>query len=134
MIFHLIQQFEQQQLSALYLCMLPFLCSRSTCSSVQILPHGSYLINLASPDAEMVGSQVLTHELGGSALPVMHPEKHCHACPVKLQAQKGYNGFLMELQRCERLGLKMYNFHPGSTTGLCTHEESMDRIAGASPD
>ena len=58
---------------------------------------------------------------------VTHPSR-------RLQAQKGYNGFLTELQRCERLGLKMYNFHPGSTTGLCTHEDSMDRIAGASLD
>lgn len=63
----------------------------------QILPHGSYLINLASPDPEM--------------------------------AKKGYTGFLTELQRCESLGLSLYNFHPGSTTGLCSHEESMDRIA-----
>lgn len=34
-----------------------------------------------------------------------------------VQAKKGYGGFLTELQRCERLGLTMYNFHPGSTTG-----------------
>ena len=34
-----------------------------------------------------------------------------------LQAEKGYGGFLTELKRCEQLGLTMYNFHPGSTTG-----------------
>lgn len=34
-----------------------------------------------------------------------------------VQAEKGYGGFLDELQRCEKLGLTRYNFHPGSTTG-----------------
>jgi len=49
-----------------------------------------------------------------------------------MQAQKGYTDFLTELQRCEKLGLTMYNFHPGSTTGdwriiLCciTHDCSL---------
>lgn len=34
-----------------------------------------------------------------------------------------------ELKRCEMLGLVYYNFHPGSTCGLITREECMDRIA-----
>ena len=34
-----------------------------------------------------------------------------------------------ELQRCEKLGLCLYNFHPGSTCGKITVEESVGRIA-----
>lgn len=34
-----------------------------------------------------------------------------------------------ELQRCEKLGLCLYNFHPGSTCGKITVEESIDKIA-----
>ena len=34
-----------------------------------------------------------------------------------------------ELQRCEKLGLTMYNFHPGSTCGKITVDECLDRIA-----
>ena len=34
-----------------------------------------------------------------------------------------------ELQRCEKLGLCLYNFHPGSTCGKITVEESINKIA-----
>lgn len=34
-----------------------------------------------------------------------------------------------ELKRCEKLGLCLYNFHPGSTCGKITVEESLDKIA-----
>lgn len=36
-----------------------------------------------------------------------------------------------ELKRCEVLGLGLYNFHPGSTSGLCEPEESLARIAAS---
>ncbi|KAG9313328.1 xylose isomerase-like protein [Chiua virens] len=62
-----------------------------------VLPHGSYLINLANPD--------------------------------KAKREKSYECFLDDLQRCERLGLMYYNFHPGSTVGNATKEESISHIA-----
>ncbi|DBA74385.1 hypothetical protein WJX77_002649 [Trebouxia sp. C0004] len=62
-----------------------------------ILPHGSYLINLASADPALLS--------------------------------KSYNAFVDELKRCEILGIRLYNFHPGSTCGKCPPEEGMDRIA-----
>lgn len=34
-----------------------------------------------------------------------------------------------ELQRCEMLGLTLYNFHPGSTCGKIPVEDCLDRIA-----
>ncbi|CDW57356.1 DNA (apurinic or apyrimidinic site) lyase [Trichuris trichiura] len=37
---------------------------------------------------------------------------------------------LYELKLCERLGLNLYVFHPGSTCGLITTEECCKRIAG----
>ncbi|KAL4973848.1 xylose isomerase-like protein [Aspergillus desertorum] len=48
-----------------------------------VLPHGSYLVNLAQED--------------------------------KAKAQQAYDAFLDDLHRCEALGIKLYNFHPGSS-------------------
>ncbi|KAL4752778.1 hypothetical protein BDW72DRAFT_170548 [Aspergillus terricola var. indicus] len=48
-----------------------------------VLPHGSYLVNLAQED--------------------------------KAKAKQAYDAFLDDLRRCEALGIKLYNFHPGST-------------------
>ncbi|XP_034564616.1 probable endonuclease 4 isoform X1 [Notolabrus celidotus] len=36
-----------------------------------------------------------------------------------------------ELSRCSRLGLSLYNFHPGSSLGSITTEECIEKIAGA---
>lgn len=68
-------------------------------SADQVLPHGSYLMNLGSPNAEV-------HEKSRACL-------------------------LAELERCGALGLHLYNFHPGSTCGLISKEECMDKIAAA---
>jgi AP endonuclease-1 len=61
-----------------------------------VLPHGSYLINLAQPD--------------------------------KAKADQGYESFIDDLRRCEALGIRLYNFHPGSTGGD-TMEAACGRIA-----
>ena len=61
-----------------------------------VLPHGSYLVNLAQAD----------------------PEK----------ADQAYTCFLDDLQRCEALGIKLYNFHPGNT-GAHPRPEAIKRIA-----
>jgi len=63
----------------------------------RILPHGSYLINLAQKE----------------------PEKY----------KQAYDGFLDDLKRCEKLGIGLYNFHPGHTGALQTRVEAMERIA-----
>ncbi|SJL17450.1 related to Probable endonuclease 4 [Armillaria ostoyae] len=62
-----------------------------------VLPHGSYLINLGNPDAE--------------------------------KRQKSYECFVDDLNRCEQLGLEVYNFHPGSSVGATTTGESIGLIA-----
>lgn len=62
-----------------------------------ILPHGSYLINLASPDNE--------------------------------KRAKSFDAFLDDLLRCEQLGISLYNFHPGSTTGSCTMSQSIQHVS-----
>ncbi|CDR41546.1 CYFA0S07e03356g1_1 [Cyberlindnera fabianii] len=62
-----------------------------------ILPHGSYLLNLANPDSE--------------------------------KADKAYGGFLDDLQRCEQLGIGLYNFHPGSSLDS-DHSQALKRLAG----
>ena len=61
-----------------------------------VLPHGSYLVNLAQHDAE--------------------------------KAEQAYACFLDDLQRCEALGINLYNFHPGST-GNHIRADAIGRIA-----
>ena len=63
-----------------------------------ILPHGSYLVNLAQEDAE--------------------------------KATQAYNAFLDDLHRCESLGIRLYNFHPG-WTGSHPRSSAIARIAKA---
>nr|OQO30125.1 hypothetical protein B0A51_02865 [Rachicladosporium sp. CCFEE 5018] len=62
--------------------------SHSYDQTKHVVPHGSYLVNLAHTDAD--------------------------------RTTQAYDAFLDDLQRCERLGIKLYNFHPGvanSTNG-----------------
>ncbi|EAN32617.2 apurinic endonuclease (APN1) family protein [Theileria parva strain Muguga] len=62
-----------------------------------VLPHASYLINVANPD----------------------PEKR----------KRAFDNFLDDIQRCEVLGITLYNFHPGSTCGLCEKSEGIQHIS-----
>ncbi|KZO97759.1 AP endonuclease [Calocera viscosa TUFC12733] len=43
--------------------------------------------------------------------------------------EKAYECFLDDLQRCEQLGIKLYNFHPGSTVGGAPLEECLAHVA-----
>ncbi|KAG6877383.1 hypothetical protein C0993_007903 [Termitomyces sp. T159_Od127] len=43
--------------------------------------------------------------------------------------EKSYQCFVDDLKRCEQLGLTLYNFHPGSTVGETTTENSISLIA-----
>ncbi|KAJ5369875.1 DNA-(apurinic or apyrimidinic site) lyase 1 [Penicillium cataractarum] len=63
-----------------------------------VLPHGSYLVNLAQND--------------------------------KTKAKQAYDSFLDDLRRCEALGIKLYNFHPGSTNQTPL-PEALARLASA---
>ncbi|KAI0456573.1 xylose isomerase-like protein [Xylaria acuta] len=44
------------------------------------------------------------------------------------RAAQAYDSFLDDLQRCESLGIKLYNFHPGNTNGD-VREAAIGRIA-----
>lgn len=72
-------------------------CEEHGFPSESILPHGSYLLNLGSPDEETLA--------------------------------KSRDSFVDEMSRCQRLGISLYNFHPGSTCGKIPVEESLKRIA-----
>ncbi|CAG8382700.1 unnamed protein product [Penicillium salamii] len=65
-------------------------------ASKHVLPHGSYLVNLAQSD--------------------------------KAKAKQAYTSFLDDLRRCEALGIKLYNFHPGSTNQTPL-PEALSRLA-----
>ncbi|KAJ7615123.1 xylose isomerase-like protein [Mycena rosella] len=49
--------------------------------------------------------------------------------PDPEKRQKSYVCFLDDLKRCEALGLLLYNFHPGSSVGKATTDESISSIA-----
>jgi deoxyribonuclease IV len=61
-----------------------------------IMPHGSYLINLGSPDPDGL--------------------------------EKSRNSFYKEIQRCEQLGIKLLNFHPGSHLKKISEDKCLDLI------
>ncbi|KAJ9315143.1 hypothetical protein DTO271D3_4596 [Paecilomyces variotii] len=48
----------------------------------------------------------------------------------KAKAKQGYDSFLEDLQRCEDLGIKLYNFHPGSAN-QSTLSSALSRLAEA---
>lgn len=49
--------------------------------------------------------------------------------PEDEKLAKSRDAFFEEFQRCEQLGLKMLNFHPGSHLGKISESESLARIA-----
>ncbi|KAM0329826.1 hypothetical protein ACHAQA_003990 [Verticillium albo-atrum] len=65
-------------------------------AAAHVLPHGSYLVNLAQADAA--------------------------------KAAQAYASFADDLARCEALGVRLYNFHPGNTGGA-PRAEACARIA-----
>ncbi|CDU20141.1 hypothetical protein YYC_00460 [Plasmodium yoelii 17X] len=72
-------------------------CKKYNFDKNLILPHGSYLINLANPDKE--------------------------------KREKSYLSFVDDIKRCEQLNIKLYNFHPGSTVGMCSTEQGIKNIS-----
>lgn len=50
-----------------------------------------------------------------------------HPDPEKLAKSRA--AFLVEMQRCEQLGLKLLNFHPGSHLKAITEDECIARVA-----
>lgn len=60
-----------------------------------ILPHGSYLINLANPET----------------------------------VEKNMACLLDDLKRCHRLGIRLYNIHPGSNTKKLSLTEAIELVA-----
>ncbi len=51
------------------------------------------------------------------------------ASPEEDKLVKSRKSFLDEMKRCQQLGLKMLNFHPGSHLNIISEEEGLDRIA-----
>lgn len=49
--------------------------------------------------------------------------------PEKEPLEKSRKAFLDEMQRCEQLGLKLLNFHPGSHLNKISEEKSLDIVA-----
>jgi deoxyribonuclease-4 len=49
--------------------------------------------------------------------------------PEEQQLQKSRNAFLDEIQRCQQLGIKLLNFHPGNHLDKISVEECLDRNA-----
>ncbi|MFI3285050.1 MAG: deoxyribonuclease IV [Rikenellaceae bacterium] len=49
--------------------------------------------------------------------------------PEEEPLEKSRRAFLLEMQRCQDLGLKLLNFHPGSHLKKISIEDSLDRVA-----
>lgn len=62
-----------------------------------IVPHGSYLVNLAHPDAD--------------------------------RTKQAYDSFIDDLERCRRLGIILYNFHPGNCAASSNRSEGLAHLA-----
>ena len=63
--------------------------------------------------------QILPHD--SYLINLGHPEEE--------GLEKSRSSFVEEMQRCEQLGLKLLNFHPGSHLKKITENECLDRIA-----
>ncbi len=63
--------------------------------------------------------QVLPHD--SYLINLGHPESE--------GLQKSRNAFLDEMQRCEQLGLKLLNFHPGAHLKKCSEDDSLATVA-----
>jgi AP endonuclease-1 len=62
-----------------------------------IVPHGSYLVNMAHPDVD--------------------------------RTKQAYDTFLDDLDRCRRLGIVLYNFHPGNAAASSSRDEAIKHLA-----
>lgn len=49
----------------------------------------------------------------------------------KAKRENAYNALLDDLQRCEKLGIKLYNIHPG-TAALLLHPNTQRKAIGQS--
>jgi deoxyribonuclease IV len=49
--------------------------------------------------------------------------------PDATKLQKSRDAFIIEMERCQELGLKMLNFHPGSHLGLISESQCLSLIA-----
>ncbi len=70
-------------------------------------------------EAGIAPEHVLPHD--SYLINLGHPE------PAGLE--KSRNAFIDEMERCQQLGLKLLNFHPGATLRKIGEEESLDRVA-----
>ena len=70
-------------------------------------------------EAGYLPEHILPHD--GYLINLGHPEKE--------GLQKSRDAFLDEMQRCEQLGLKMLNFHPGSHLKKIPEDACLKRIA-----
>ncbi|MFI3323765.1 MAG: deoxyribonuclease IV [Rikenellaceae bacterium] len=73
----------------------------------------------ACAEASLSPAQILPHD--SYLINLGHPEQE--------GLEKSRTAFILEMQRCEQLGLDRLNFHPGSHLKKISIEESLDRVA-----
>jgi AP endonuclease 1 len=66
-------------------------------AAAHVVPHGSYLVNLAHTNAD--------------------------------RTKQAYDTFLDDLARCHKLGIRLYNFHPGNASGAENREQAISHLA-----
>jgi deoxyribonuclease-4 len=88
----------------------------------QAKPLTAESIDSFKTNCEKIGytpDQILPHD--SYLINLGHPETE--------GLEKSRNSFFHEMERCEQLGLKMLNFHPGSHLRKISIEDSMDRVS-----
>uniref|UniRef100_UPI00358DEDC6 probable endonuclease 4 n=1 Tax=Myxine glutinosa TaxID=7769 RepID=UPI00358DEDC6 len=98
-----------------------FLCSQRTWKTKPLEPESADKFRKACCEHGFSPGSILPH---GSYL------LNCGS-PVAETYKKSCAALVEELQRCEQLGLILYNFHPGSTCGQIEVDACLDRIAAA---
>ncbi len=73
----------------------------------------------ACKEADLTPAQILPHD--SYLIYLGHPEEE--------GLEKSRSAFILEMQRCEQLGLDRLNFHPGSHLKKISIEESLDRVS-----
>ncbi|MFI3264765.1 MAG: deoxyribonuclease IV [Rikenellaceae bacterium] len=85
-------------------------------------PLTEEIISTFKTECEKAGltpKQILPHD--SYLINLGHPETE--------GLEKSRTAFILEMQRCEQLGLSMLNFHPGSHLKKISIEDSLDRVA-----
>lgn len=85
---------------------------------------------LSSEHITLFKAACKTHSIAPSQTAVPHGSYLVNLAHTDAtRTTQAYDSFVEDLSRCQKLGIKLYNFHPGNSASS-THEEAIAHIAG----